>query len=113
MTLRISGEIHEVVEGETVLASARLYRPYDDLLRLHGIIPNPPMPLVLSDLEGSGNGEAMTILVRHFQEIARTTPIHASVMDDNPKREKLIRRYTAFGMKQTMVMMVMDLREPT
>lgn len=107
MTLRIEGENHAIVDGETVLASARLFRPYDDLLRLHGIIPNPPFPMILTDLDGFGNAQAMAMLTNHFVEMSKKVPIHCCVMEDNPKRDKLLKVYARLGAKRTMQMLVL------
>lgn len=107
MELRIQGDKHEIVEGDEVLASARLYRPYDELLRSHGITPNPPMPMVLSDLEGSGNPQAMAMLTRHFVKLSKDCPIHCSVMHANPKRADLLKAYKRLGCRETMTMLVL------
>lgn len=107
MELLTLGEWHVVIDDGEVLAEARLYRPYDALLRKAGVTPNPPMPLILTDLDGAGSPEAMAMLTHHFVDMSKKVPIHCCVLSASPKKAKLERVYKHLGARPTMQMLVL------
>jgi len=58
--------------------------------------------MVLTDLDGTGNPEAMAMLTGYFVELSKSIPIHCHVIHDNPKRDKLLKVYKNLGARPSM-----------
>lgn len=81
------------------------------MLRAANLIPNPPMPLILTDLEGTGNAEAMAMLTSHFIALSKDTPLQVAVAYSNPKFDKLLKVYKRMGCKPVCLMMNLGWKE--
>lgn len=92
MTLTATESGIAVNQGEDLLAVCKLTRA-NGLLTVH-------------DLESSGNGRALALLVRKLQDIAKTEPVYGFIDGSNPQYESLLALYKRAGMYVSFTLLV-------